>query len=267
MTTLSEKVAVVVGSGGKGSGRAVARRFAAEGASVVVSDRDAGGAAETVDLIETDGGEASAYICEVNDEAQVKGLVAFVEKQFGRLDVLVNTASRSELFKPSRPLEFWDEIIATELLGALWLTRAGIAVMVRGGHGGAIVNFSSTSAFAHGRLWGDNGSPSYDVAKMGVARLTTTLGFLGPKENIRINCIAPDWIAVPELIGYFDSLTPEERSQRGVPSRLTTPEEIAGAVLRLATDETLHGRIMVWWSDGEPHLIPWGDNGYATLEI
>jgi NAD(P)-dependent dehydrogenase (short-subunit alcohol dehydrogenase family) len=265
MTALSNKVAIVVGSGGTGSGRAVARRFAAEGAHVVVSDRDASGAAEAVSFIKADGGQAIARVCDVRDEKSVKGLVAFTEEQFGHIDVLVNTASRSDLFKPSQPLEFWDEIITTDLLGTLWLTRSAIAAMARRGRGGAVVNFSSTSAFAHGHLK-DNGSPAYDVAKMGIARVTTMLGFLGPKENIRVNCIAPDWIAVPELLGYFNSLTPEERAANGVPSRLTTPEEIAGAVLRLATDEKLYGRVMVWWSDEEPGLIRWGDNGYTALE-
>jgi NAD(P)-dependent dehydrogenase (short-subunit alcohol dehydrogenase family) len=111
MTALWEKVAIVVGSGGTGSGRAVARRFAAEGAHVVVSDRDAGGAAETVGLIKADGGQAIARICDVRDEESVKRLVAFAEEQFGHIDVLVNTASRTDLFKPDQPLEFWDEYL------------------------------------------------------------------------------------------------------------------------------------------------------------
>jgi meso-butanediol dehydrogenase / (S,S)-butanediol dehydrogenase / diacetyl reductase len=106
MTPLSKKVAIVVGGGGTGSGPAVARRFAAEGAHVVVSDRDASGAAETVSLINADGGQAIARVCDVRDETSVKGLVAFAEEQFGHTDVLVNTASRSDLFKPSQPLRF-----------------------------------------------------------------------------------------------------------------------------------------------------------------
>jgi NAD(P)-dependent dehydrogenase (short-subunit alcohol dehydrogenase family) len=91
------------------------------------------------------------------------------------------------------------------------------------------------------------------------------LGFLGQKENIRVNCIAPDWIAVPQVQKYFDSLTPEQRKADGVPSRLTSLDEIAGAVLELATDVRLYGRVLVWRSDDAPKLIAWGDPGHTSL--
>ena len=58
-------------------------------------------------------------------------------------------------------------------------------------------------------------------------------------------------------------LTPDERKQRGAPSRLLALDQVADAVVRLATDESLQGRVLVWWSEDEPHLIPWGDVGYA----
>jgi hypothetical protein len=65
---------------------------------------------------------------------------------------------------------------------------------------------------------------------------------------------------------YWESLTPDQRRERGVPSRLLTTEEIADAVVRLATDETLAGRVMLWWSDEAPRMIRWGDRGYAEYE-
>ena len=110
------------------------------------------------------------------------------------------------------------------------------------------------------------GSPAYDVAKAGVLRLTTMLAGLA-SEGIRVNCIAPDWIATPELQVYVDSLSPEQRSRNKVPSRLTTLDEISSAVVQLATDESLAGRVLVWWSDDVPRLIPWSDPGYASLEL
>ncbi len=140
--------------------------------------------------------------------------------------------------------------------------RFAIDSMRRGG-GGAIVNVSSTSALGHGRAT-SGGSPAYDVAKAGVLRLTTTLAGLA-SEGIRVNCIAPDWIDTPELRAYVDSLSPEQRFRSGVPSRLTTLDEISSAVLQLATDESLAGRVLVWWSDDAPRLIPCGDPGYASL--
>jgi NAD(P)-dependent dehydrogenase (short-subunit alcohol dehydrogenase family) len=265
MTKLANKVAIVTGAGGAGSGRATALRFAREGAVVVASDINEEGGAQTVRLIDAEGGRALFLPCDVRDEASVRDLIAYAEEQFGPLDTLVNAASPTGLFRPDKPLEFWDEIIATDLLGALWLTRHAIEAMRRGGKGGAIVLFSSTSAFAHGRVKGV-GSPAYDVAKVGVARLATALGFLGPQESIRVNCIAPDWIAVPGPLDYWNSLSPGERRRVGVPQRLTTPDEIAEQVLLLAIDETLHGRVMVWWSDDAPKLIAQGDPGYAVLE-
>ena len=134
---------------------------------------------------------------------------------------------------------------------------------MRGG-GGAVVNVSSTSALGHGRR--PSGAPAYDVAKAGVLRLTSMLAFLGVDANIRVNCIVPDWVATPEVRGYWEALTPDQRSSQGIPSRLTPVEAIADAVLWLATDDSLAGRALVWWSDDEPRLIPWGDPGYASLE-
>ncbi len=97
-------------------------------------------------------------------------------------------------------------------------------------------------------------------------RLTTTLAGLREKENIRVNCIVPDWVATDEVQSYVDSLKPEERAPNGVPEVLTTLDEIADAALRLATDESLAGRVMVWWSGKSAGLIPVGDLGYGKLE-
>jgi len=259
---LQGKVVVVTGAGGAGCGRAVARRFAHEGANVVVSDIDRAGMDETAALIRDAGGTVEACQADMRSKEEVEALIAFAERKFGRLDVLVNNAS-SGLFHPDRPLDYWDEMVAVDLLGTLWATRSAIDVMRRSGSG-AIVNFSSTSALAHGRLKG-SGSPAYDVAKAGVLRLTTMLGYLGPKENIRVNCIAPDWVAAPQVQKYFDSLTAEQRKADGVPSRLTSLDEIANAVLQLATDVELYGRVLVWWSDDAPKLIGWGDPGHTLL--
>lgn len=64
---------------------------------------------------------------------------------------------------------------------------------------------------------------------------------------------------------FWDPLSPEERKQRGAPSRLLELDQVADAVVRLATDESLHGRVLVWWSEDEPGLIPWCDPGYREL--
>jgi NAD(P)-dependent dehydrogenase (short-subunit alcohol dehydrogenase family) len=258
--TLKDKVVVVTGSGGFGSGRAIASRFAREGSFVCVSDINQEGGLETVREIEQHGGQAVFCHTDVRVEEQVHALIAFAESRYGAVSVLVNNASAS--YRPSEPLEHWAEIVQTDLLGAMYGTRFAVDSMRRAG-GGAITNVSSTSALGHGRPT-PGGSPAYDVAKAGVLRLTTTLVRLA-SEGIRVNCIAPDWIPTPELRAYIDSLSPEQRLRSGVPSRLTTLDEISTVVLELATDESLAGRVLVWWSDDAPRLIPWGDPGYASL--
>jgi NAD(P)-dependent dehydrogenase (short-subunit alcohol dehydrogenase family) len=93
-------------------------------------------------------------------------------------------------------------------------------------------------------------------------RMTTRLASLAETDGIRVNCVAPGWIGTDGPRQYWESLTPAERAERGVPSRLLTPDQVARAVIWLAHDASLAGRVLVWWSDDEPKLIQWGDRGY-----
>lgn len=258
--TLKDKVAVVTGAGGGGTGRATARRFAHEGALVVVNDINESGGRETVALIESAGGRAAFSNADVSNESAIKTLFDFAESTFGGVDVLINNASKPD---DAARLTGWREMIGTELLGPMNATRAAIDAMKRRG-GGAIVNIGSTSALGHGHKhspW-----PAYDVGKIAVMRLVTTLAFLRDEANIRVNCLVPSWVASPAPRQYWESLTPEQRRERGVPDTLISLDEIADAIHRLATDESLYGRIMVWWNGEPPRLIPVGDPGYRLLE-
>jgi NAD(P)-dependent dehydrogenase (short-subunit alcohol dehydrogenase family) len=253
------KVAVITGAGGGGQGRAVARRLAREGASVVVSDVNEGGGRETVRLIGEEGGRAEFFHADVGVERDVGALIAFSEEKYGGVDILVNNAGP---YFHAVPLEKWFETIQANLMGTAYATLSGIEAMRKRG-GGAIVNFSSTSAIGHG--FKPSSSPAYDAAKAGIARLTTMLAWL-QKERIRVNCIAPDWVATDELRAYVASLTLQQCREQGVPLPLTTLEEITDAVLELIIDEKLAGRVMVWWTGEKRGLIPIGDPGYAKLE-
>jgi NAD(P)-dependent dehydrogenase (short-subunit alcohol dehydrogenase family) len=256
---LQDRVVIVTGSGGPGCGRAIALRFAALGATVVVTDIDEQGGQETRELIESAGGKAVFLRFNLDSEYHASSLIRTAEERFGGIDVIVNNASAA--YRASEPFEHWVETLEVDLLAPIYLTIHGLPILKR--RGGAIVNIASVSAVGHGRKHAV--VPAYDVAKAGLIRLTTTLGIL-QSEGVRVNCLAPGWIATPEVQAYVDTLDPAQRSARGVPDTLLDTSQIADAVVRLATDESLAGRVMVWWNDQAPGLIPAGSQGYERLE-
>ena len=255
------RVVIVTGAGGSGCGRVIATRFASEGGAVVVSDIDETGGHHTVWAIERNGGRAAFFHADVRSESQMKGLVSFAEASFGHLGVLVNNASAP---RGDEEIGSWTDAIETDLLGAAYATRWAIEAMRRG-PGGAIVNIASISALWHGRKT-PGGIPGYDVAKAGMIRMTTGLASLARTDAIRVNCLAPGWIATDEVRRYWESLTDDERKARGAPSRLLTTDEIADAVVQLAENTSLAGRVLVWWSEDAPRFIEWGDRGYCHVE-
>lgn len=252
-------VVIVTGAGGVGCGRSIAKRFARDGAAVVVSDIKEPGGHETVREIEGVGGRAAFFRADVRNESQVKELVSFAETIFGGLSVLINNASAPH---GSADIESWMNAIETDLLGAMYATRWAIEAMRRG-KGGAIVNIASISALWHGRKT-PGGIPGYDVAKAGMIRMTTRLASLAETDGIRVNCLAPGWIATDEVRHYWESLTPAERLAQGVPARLLTTDQIGDAVVQLAQNRSIYGRVLVWWSEDTPRLIDWGDRGYRN---
>ena len=118
---LKNKVVIVTGSGGGGSGRAEARRFASEGCFVVVSDIDEAGGRQTLNLIREDGGQAAFFRADVAVEGDVKALLAFAEETFGGVDIIVNNASGPG-YHPEAPLEYWFETVQIDLLGAMFVS-------------------------------------------------------------------------------------------------------------------------------------------------
>jgi NAD(P)-dependent dehydrogenase (short-subunit alcohol dehydrogenase family) len=259
---VSADFAIVTGAGGTGCGRAIAARFASRGSAVVVSDINEVGGKETVRLIEQGGGRAAFFHADVRKDSQMRDLVSFAKATLGGVTVLINNASAPH--GSSEGLEDWMDSIETDLLGAIYATRWAIEAM-RSGGGGAIVNIASISALWHGRKTA-GGFPGYDVAKAGMIRLTTRLAPLAAKHNIRVNCLAPGWIATEGPKQYWESLSPAERVERGVPSKLLTVDQVSEAVVRLADDRSLAGRVLVWWSEDAPYLIQWGDRGYRHVE-
>ena len=256
---LLQKVVIVTGGGGSGCGHAISATFAERGAAVVVSDINEAGGQETVRFIEQRGGRAAFVRADVANELQVRTMIEFAESKFGSLAVLINNASSPH--PASEGLAGWTGALQTDLLGTICATRWAIEAMRRN-CGGSIVNISSISALWHGRKT-PGGFPGYDVAKLGVIRLTTGLAKEVAKDGIRVNCLAPGWIASEGPRQYWESLTPGERKERGVPAKLLATADIAEMVACLALDESLNGRVVLWWSEDPPRLIQWGDRGYC----
>jgi 3-oxoacyl-[acyl-carrier protein] reductase len=262
--SLNNKVAIVTGGGGRGCGQAIARRFAREGAAVVIADVSQAAATVVAERLAADGLPARAATVDVSREDDVRRLFAEVEELLGGVDFVINNASA--MVFPEKSFDDSFANLRVDLWGAMLMARCGIEAMRRRG-GGAIVNLGSTSALPHGdaRAHGPS-STGYNTAKAAIIRFTTALAWMGREENIRVNCLVPHWIGTEHIKSEIARMTAEERQQWEVPEVLISPEEIADAVLRLAIDTELAGRAMVWYGGQSPQLIPFGDRGYASLE-
>ena len=251
---MRDKVALVTGAGA-GIGRAIAERLAREGMAVVVADLDERGGAGTVRGIEAAGGTAAFVPADMGVEAEVLAMLAFTVRRFGGLDVLVNNAGGAPgpHFPDSEP-GHWGRMLNVNLCGVMLATQAAIRSMR--GRGGVIVNISSMAGAVF-QPYPD--APEYAVAKAGVIRLTTALGYLR-EEGIRVNCICPGYVETPAVRRMLDTMPVEEQRSLSFPppNVLIQPDQIAGVVLEFIEDETLAGRVMVWADVGQPHLVPVG---------
>jgi NAD(P)-dependent dehydrogenase (short-subunit alcohol dehydrogenase family) len=246
---IRDRVALVTGGGGAGTGRAIALRLASAGAAVVAADIDEDGGAQTVRRIENAGGRAAFVRADVTVEEDVRGMIALAEEAFGGLDILVNSAGLTpQPHFPEAPVEHWSRYLDLNLRGPMLAIHHALEPMRRRG-GGAVVNIASIAGLGYA----PHSSPEYSAAKAGLIRLTATLAPLREQANVRVNCIVPNWIGTDEVKAEIAAMSPEERAE--VPDELTTPEEIAEAVARFVEDETMAGRVMVWWTGEEPRLV------------
>ncbi len=230
MGKLDGKVALVTGAGG-GLGRCHALGMAAEGAAVVVNDlggsRDGTGAGHSmadavVEEIRAAGGQAEAHYGSVTNPDDARGMVAKAVEAFGKLDIVVNNAGilRDRSFKNVSDEE-WDVVIDVHLRGTYLVTRAAWAQMIEQGHGGRVINTSSTSG-----LIGNFGQANYGAAKAGIAGMTRVLALEGMKYGITVNTLAPAaWSRMTE------DIMPE-----GMEARMA-PEKVSPVVVWLATDD------------------------------
>ena len=234
MLDLSDKIALVTGAG-RGIGRASAVALAAAGADVVVNDVNAEGAARVATAIEAQGRRAVAKIVSVADYAAVEKMVDEVWDEFGPIDILVNNAG-IYLFHEggldSMPLETWHGILDVNLHGVFHCTRAVLRHMKPRQAGGKIVNISSIlSQAAHFE------TSSYHVAKAGINALTRCLAVDLAPYKINVNAIGPGAIATEGLGSTLGEEVVEAYRDRIPWGARGRAEDIAGAVVFLASDE------------------------------
>ena len=228
---LEGKVAIITGAG-RNIGRAMAERFAAEGAAIVVADNHEGRAAAVVDGIRAGGGRAVTAVIDVTREEGVAAMVARGVSEYGRLDILVNnvaaTINKSVL---DTTLEEWELVMNVTLRSAFLGIKHGARAMIEAGNGGAIVNVGSTSGHR-----GAKGKFAYAVAKAGVNNLTRAAAVDLSEHGIRVNTLTPTQTGSP--VGQDDDIPDRGIKPGGIPiGRFGRPMEQAAAALFLASDE------------------------------
>jgi NAD(P)-dependent dehydrogenase (short-subunit alcohol dehydrogenase family) len=238
------QVAIVTG-GGRGIGRAIARKFAAAGAAVVVTARTEMEIAQVASDIREKGGQATFVVANVSRESDCEEIVSVARQAFGAIHILVNNAGT---LGPVQPLEnvapaAWDEVLAVNLRGPFLLARLVLPEMYQR-RSGCILNITTIAAKAAFQL-----NAAYSASKAGLMGLTRTLAAEGARRGVRVNAISPGPVDETQmfqelgegLAAHFraDSETVSEQIFQGtLQGRPQTADEIAAAALFLVSDQS-----------------------------
>ena len=229
MKRFENRVVIVTGAG-SGIGAAAARRFAAEGARVVLAGRTR----EKLEKVAADlpADKQLVHVTDVSDYAQVEGLVRAAVDKFGRLDVMVNNAGvASEGRATEDSFEAWHKVISIDLEGVFHGARAALPHLIK--TKGSIVNTASVSG-----LGADWNMAFYNTAKGGVVNLTRSLALDFGREGVRINSVCPSLTRTDMTVDMFkDEQLVEKFRERIALGRTAEPEDIADVIAFLASED------------------------------
>lgn len=235
---LEGKTAVITG-GAKGIGKATALLFSREGANVVIADIDSAAGHEVVADIIENGGQAIFAYTDVTDIDQVERMMDLAEQEYGKIDVLFNNAGIA-LFIPTTEMseQQWKSFMDINLNSVFYGCKCAIPRMIKN-QGGVIINCASI----HGHVAGPM-ITAYATSKGGVVMMTKALAAEYANLNIRVNAICPGYVKTPMILDIRDEMGEHGSAMEAhlcsqhPMGRLAEPEEIASAVLFMASDES-----------------------------
>ncbi|MFZ1116061.1 MAG: SDR family oxidoreductase [Propionibacteriaceae bacterium] len=241
---MHENIALVTG-GAAGLGEVIAHTLAADGAHVLVADRDPEAAADLIERLSGVGDGASFVETDASDPDQIRAMIDRAA-ELGQLRLLVNNAG-GWLPGPQFPdTDAWGRSLDLNLRMPMLATK--LALPLLGGGGGAVVNVSSSAGFE----FGPYGSPEYAAAKAGLIRFTTAVADFADRFEVRVSCVVPHWIGLPRAVIEYTQMTPQKQKQSG---GLIDPQVVATTILELAKDPDSAGRVVEVHATQPPYAV------------
>jgi dehydrogenase/reductase SDR family protein 4 len=242
--SLQGKVAIVTG-GGRGIGKAIARRFVEAGAHVVIASRKLENLQATAKELASLPGSVTAIACHVGQKAQIEELVRRTRTELGSIDILVNNSATNIGQGPALAVEdeMLDKMVEINIKAALRLIRLIVPAMIEQGRGGSIINIASVAG-----LHPQPGGLLYSFTKAGLIMMTRSWAQEFGSHNIRVNAIAPGLVQTDFSEFFWKDETRRRQYETTTPlGRIGQPAEIAGLALYLASEESsfVTGQVMV----------------------
>lgn len=252
--SFNDETVIVTGSS-QGIGKGVAKRFASDGANVVINSRDADRAQTVAESIKADGGSAVGVEADVTDETEMEALVETTVEEFGSVDVMINNAGVTRLdHAETFDVNDWRHVIEVDLIGTFIGCQVAGKQMIEQGNGGAILNISSLMSSRGLQLR----SP-YCASKAGVNNLTRTLAVEWAEHDIHVNALAPGfiWTEITEQTQDSAGYTNDDIRDRTPLNRFGTVEEMSECARFLVSQNNfVTGEIL--YADGGWKAYGWG---------